>query len=148
MIDAAVQLAAVLCRRFEGLYLRPYFCPAGVPTIGYGATYYRDGRRVKLSDPAVSRAEAEILLAWMLRTQYLPAVLNLCPKVDTAERLAALTDFAFNLGVSRLKTSTLRRRVNAGDWGGVPVELRKWDKGGGKSLKGLRLRRAAECRLI
>ena len=56
MIDAAVQIASVLCRRFEGLFLRPYLCPAGVPTIGYGATYYRDGRRVKLSDPAITRA--------------------------------------------------------------------------------------------
>ena len=43
-----IAIAAALARRFEGLYLRPYLCPAGVPTIGYGATYYEDGQRVRL----------------------------------------------------------------------------------------------------
>lgn len=144
----AVKVAAALARRFEGLFLAPYLCPAGIPTIGFGATYYEDGRAVTLRDPAITRERAEALLLWMVRTVYLPAVRKLCPNVDTPERLAALIDFAFNLGTGRLRASTLRKRVNAGRWADVPTELRKWVRGGGKVLRGLVLRREAGVALI
>jgi lysozyme len=144
----AIQIAAALARRFEGLYLSPYLCPAGVPTIGYGATYYEDGTRVQLTDPPITRARAEVLLLWMVRTVYLPEVVKLCPAVDNPQRLAALIDFTFNLGAGQLKASTLRKRVNAGDWDAVPGELRKWTRGGGRVLRGLVIRREAEAVLI
>ena len=144
----AVEIAAGLCRRFEGLYLRPYLCPAGVPTIGYGATYYEDGTRVALSDPPISRQRAEDLLIWHIENVYLPAVLKLCPDVDTPARLAALIDFAFNLGVGNLRASTLRKRVNAKRWDDVRTELMRWTKAGGRELRGLVKRREAECALI
>jgi lysozyme len=144
----AVQVAAALARRFEGLFLQPYLCPAGVASIAYGATYYEDGRRVTLKDPAITRARAEALLLWMVRAVYLPAVLKLCPNVDTPQRLAALIDFAFNLGAGNLAASTLRKRVNAGRWADAPAELKKWNRGGGRVLRGLVLRREAEAALI
>jgi lysozyme len=144
----AVELAAALARRFEGLYLSPYLCPAGVPTIGYGATYYEDGSLVKLTDSPITKERAESLLLWMVKTKYLPAVIRLCPIVNTPERMAALIDFTFNLGAGQLKASTLRKRVNEGRWSDVPYELRKWVKGGGKVLKGLVKRREAEVQLI
>lgn len=147
-IDRAVQVAAALARRFEGLYLTPYLCPAGVPTIGYGATYYEDGAPVTLRDAPITRERAEALLLWMVRTRYLPDVLRLCPGVDTPERLAALIDFTFNLGAGNLRASTLRRRVNAGQWAEVPTELRKWVRGGGRVLAGLVKRREAEISLV
>lgn len=146
--DLAVTTAAALCRRFEGFFAQPYLCPAGVPTIGYGATYYEDGRRVTLRDPAITRERAEVLLLWHVRTVYLPAVRRLCPGVDHPGRLAALIDFAFNLGTARLQASTLRQRVNAGRWADVPAELRKWVMGGGKVLRGLQLRREAEIGVL
>ena len=79
MKELAVKVAAALARMFEGLYLSPYLCPAGVATLGYGATYYEDGTRVQLSDPPITRERAEALLLWMIQTKYLPAVLKLCP---------------------------------------------------------------------
>ena len=88
MMDLAIAVAAALCRRFEGLYLTAYLCPAGVPTIGYGATYYRGGRRVTLSDPPMTRAQAEALLEWMVTTKYLPEVMRLCPGINDPMRLA------------------------------------------------------------
>ena len=148
MIDKAVPVAAALARRFEGLYLTPYLCPAGVPTIGYGATFYEDGTQVRLTDPAITKERSEALLLWMVRTRFLPAVLRLCPGVDHPDRLAALIDFAFNLGAGNLKASTLRKRVNAGDWADVPAQLRKWNKAGGRVLRGLTIRREAEAALI
>ena len=144
----AIEIAAALARRFEGCYLRPYLCPAGMPTIGYGATYYEDGTRVTLFDAPITRERAESLLLWMVRTRYLPAVLRLCPGIDSPERLAAIIDFTFNLGAGNLQASTLRRRINAGQWDDVPSELRKWIKGGGRVLAGLVKRREAEVVLI
>ena len=148
MMTDAVQVAAALARRFEGLRLSPYLCSAGVPTIGFGATYYEDGTSVTLRDLPISKERAEALLLWMVRRVYLPAVVKLCPAVDKPERIAALIDFTFNLGVGRLKGSTLRRKVNAGDWEAVPAELRKWVLGSGKKLRGLVIRREAEIALI
>lgn len=146
--DLAVEVSAVLMRRFEGLYLKPYMCPAGVPTIGYGATYYEDGTSIRLTDPPITRERAESLLLWMVRTVYLPAVLKLCPSVPDPYKLAALIDFTFNLGSGQLRGSTLRKRVNADRWEDVPAELRKWVRGGGRVLNGLVKRREAEIVLV
>lgn len=143
-IERAVTLTAQVARRYEGLYLQPYLCPAGVPTIGYGATYYEDGTFVTLKDPAITNERAEHLLLFMIRTKYLPAVLKLCPELDTQEGVAAITDFAFNIGTGNLKASTLRKKIRAREWPAVPAELRKWVLAAGKTLKGLVQRREME----
>lgn len=148
MIELAVAVAAALARRFEGLYLRPYLCPAGVATIGVGATFYEDGTRVTLTDPPITRERAEALLLWMVRNRYLPAVVKLCPGADNPGLLAALIDFTFNLGAGNLRVSNLRRRVNGRDYDAVPAELRKWVRGGGRVLPGLVARREAEAALV
>lgn len=144
----AAAIAAALCRRFEGLFLSPYLCPAGVPTIGYGATCYLDGTPVRLADPPISHDIAERMLLQSILATYLPAVLRLCPGIDSPERLAAIIDWCFNLGAGQLTASTLRRRINAGRWAEVPAEIRRWNRGGGRILRGLVLRRAAEIALI
>lgn len=144
-----LELAAELCRRFEGFRAKPYLCPAGIPTIGYGSTYYSDGRKVSLSDPPISEPEAYTLLMQELHHTYLPAVLRLCPVLATDERrLNAIVDFAYNLGNGRLQTSTLRRKINAKDWNGAKEQLMLWTRGGGKVLPGLLKRRQAECSLM
>lgn len=148
MIQEATEITVALCRRFEGFYPKPYLCPAGVPTIGYGATRYADGRIVHLTDQQISREAAERLLFLTISRDYMPAVLRLCPSIGSAARLAALTDFTFNLGAGNLRQSTLRKRVNAGDWESVPGELMRWTKGGGRVLPGLVKRRAAESQLV
>ena len=147
MIELAILVSTALAQRFEGLYLSPYLCPAGVPTIGYGATYYEDGTRVTLLDAPITRERAIALLQWMVRTVYLPTVMLLCPGIDNPNRLAALIDFTFNLGGNALKNSSLRRKVNAGMWIAVPTELRKWVMAAGKRLRGLVIRREAEATL-
>lgn len=147
-MKAALDLALPLIARFEGLRLRPYLCAASVPTIGYGATRYLDGRAVTLADPPISREAAERLLQLSVERDYLPAVLQLCPGADTAERVAALVSFAFNVGTGALKTSTLRKRVNAQDWPGAVEQFLKWTRAGGRILPGLTARRNAEARLL
>lgn len=139
-------IAASLCRRFEGFFPRPYLCPAGVPSIGFGTTRYENGLRVTLLDPPMSLARAEELLLWELRG-CASSVDRLCPGQETNVR-AALIDFTYNLGAGRLASSTLRKRINTGDRDGARFEIQKWCRGGGKELRGLKLRRAAEAALI
>lgn len=144
----ADELAASIARPFEGFYARPYLCPAGVPSIGYGATFYEDGSRVTLKDPPITRDRAEQLLRWHIRHRFLPAALRLCPGANTVGRLAGLVDFAFNLGDGNLKASTLRRKVNAHEWDEVPQQHMRWNRAGGRVLRGLTRRCRARADLV
>lgn len=146
--DAAVLLA----KRFEGFHrvpkseperrAHPYICPAGYWTIGYGHLCQPD-------HPPISEADGEMYLSQDLLTA-LNATLRYCPVLSTGPegRLAAIVDFTFNLGVGRLQTSTLRRRINQQDWPSAARELRRWVYGGGKVLPGLVARRGAEAALL
>lgn len=146
---SAIQVARDLCLVFEGMYLKPYLCPAAVPTIGVGSTFYESGVRVSLKDPPITRERAMALLEWELE-HCLPRVLRLCPGLPEwgEQATGAILDFAFNCGTGALQNSTLRRRINADDDAGARTELMKWVRGGGKVLPGLVRRRAAECSLI
>lgn len=147
--DEAVNIAAALCRRFEGFRAKPYICPAGYPTIGYGTVWKPDGTRVTMNDAPMSVELANEWLVSELRNNYMPGVLKASPRlIATPRALAAMTDFAYNLGVARYRASTLRKRVNEGDWEGAKVELHKWIRGGGKVLPGLVRRRQAEAALL
>ncbi len=130
-----------LIRRFEGCRLMPYICPAGVWTCGWGSTgvdvfpgrawtqAYADQR---LEQDAIKFARGTLLA---------------CPQL-VGERLCAIADFAYNLGLGALRGSTLRRRVNEGDWEAARRELRRWVRGGCRVLPGLVLRREAEATLL
>lgn len=141
-----IEIALALCKRFEGFFSKPYLCPAQVPTIGYGTTYYEDGKRVTLADAPVTRERAEELLVKQLQSPYMLGVLKASPVLAAfPASLGALTSFAYNLGVPRYRASTLRRRVEAQDWAGAAVEIKKWNRAGGRVLKGLQRRREAEA---
>ena len=145
----ALNAAAALCRRFEGLVLKPYICPAGYWTIGYGTVWKPDGTQVKQDDPPISKDTAEAWLMHELRHTYMAGVLKASPNlIKYPGILAAITDFAYNLGVGRYRASTLRRRVAEEDWAGAIAELRKWTRGGGRVLAGLVKRREAEIALF
>ena len=142
------QVAIELAKRFEGFHrvaradpgrAQPYICPAGYWTIGYG--HLCDPKH-----PPITVAEAAIYLARDLQSA-LTTTLRYCPVLATEpeSRLAAIVDFTFNLGVGRLQTSTLRRRVNQRDWAAAARELRRWVYGGGKVLPGLVTRRETEA---
>lgn len=150
-----LDIAAELCRRFEGFRAKPYICPAGMPTIGYGSTYYADGRKVTMQDSPITEPAARELLMRELFHTYAPGVLRQCPGLlplallqDDWRKLNAIVDFAYNLGVGRLQTSTLRRKINAQDWHGAKEQLMLWVRGGGRVLPGLVARRKAEVALI
>jgi lysozyme len=148
-LDEAIGIAAELCRHFEGFRSKPYICPAGYPTIGYGTVWKPDGTRVTMDDAPISKAQAEEWLLSELRTNYAAGVLRASPRLISNPRtLAAIIDFAYNLGVARYRASTLRRKVDQQDWEAVKVQLMRWTRGGGKVLPGLVRRRKAEVALI
>jgi|TARA_R110002126_G_scaffold14913_1_gene61855 lysozyme len=149
VLSEAVDIAAKLCRTFEGLQLKPYICPAGYPTIGYGTVNKPDGTKVTMDHPPITKETAEEWLTTELVSTYMAGVLQASPILASKPRaLGAITDFAYNLGVPRYRSSTLRRRIEAQDWEGAQEELMKWNKGGGRVLPGLVRRRQAECAFL
>ena len=150
MENDPLKMVKNLCILFEGLYLKPYLCPAGIPTIGIGSTHYEDGTRVTLKDAPITRERAEELLMWELQKECVPRVLKLCANLPEwgPGATAAILDFTYNLGSGNLAGSTLRKRILANDKDGARNELMKWVKGGGRVLPGLVKRRSAEAALI
>ncbi len=138
--------AVDLATAFEGYYPTPYLCPAGVPTIGNGSTIYPNGVKVKLTDPPITEEIAYEIMEWEL-SKAMAATIKYCPILLTTSEtwLGAIIDFVYNLGAGRLQASTLRREINSESWESVPDELNKWVFAGGRKLKGLVLRRAAEA---
>lgn len=130
-----------LIRRFEGCRLMPYYCPAGVLTCGWGST----GRDIVpgqawTQEYADKRMESDAL-------KFLKGTKVLCPDLN-GDALCAIADFSYNLGLGRLRASTMRLRINDGDFDGARRELMKWTRGGGKVLAGLVKRRVAEAELL
>jgi lysozyme len=102
-----------------------------------------------MDDPPISKETAEAWLVHELRHNYLAGVLKASPGLLARPRaLGAMTDFAYNLGVARYRASTLRKRVDDGDWEDAKEQLMLWTRGGGRVLPGLVRRRAAEAALL
>lgn len=147
-IDKILEIGLPLIKTFEGLRLKPYLCSANVPTIGYGSTFYMDGRRVALTDPSISIETAEALLRQSVLTNYLPYVLTLCPGLETYNQVAAILSWTYNLGVGNLRSSTLRKVINKKEFDKVPAQLKKWNLANGKVSAGLSTRRLMEAKLF
>ena len=136
-----------LIKKFEGFMSKPYKCPAGIPTIGYGATFYPNGTKVTMSDKSITIQEGTALLASMLTTfeQYVDSY---CIDSINQNQFDALVSFCYNLGPNNLKSSTLLKKVNLNPKDqSIRAEFMKWNKAGGRVLKGLTTRRTAEADL-
>ena len=131
-----------LLKKFEGCKLKAYRCPANVCTIGYGHTSSAGAPEVR-DGMIITQADAETILRQDL-IKYERSVQDLVKVKLTQNQFDVLVDFAYNAGVGNLKSSTMLKKVNAGDLDAVPAELMKWTKGGGKVLPGLVRRRQAE----
>ena len=132
----------------EGFSAKPYLCPARIPTIGYGSTRYEDGTQVKLTDPPITEQRAGQIVLSTLATEYETAVTRYVTVSLTQGQFDALVDFAYNAGAQNLRTSTLLKKLNAGDYAGAAKEFDKWVNANGKKLPGLVKRRALERALF
>lgn len=150
MATTSHELLAALRRRFEGLRLKPYYCPAHVATIGEGSTRYEDGSAVQISDPPITVERAQEM-GYRDGAACLHVACKLSPqlaRLENAARRVAVADFIYNLGATRYSASTLRRKINEGNWPEAKREMGKWVWGGGRKLPGLVKRRAADAALL
>lgn len=136
-----------LVKKFEGWSAKPYKCPAGIPTIGYGNTFYENGTKVSMNDPAITEERGIELLKHELH-KFAKYVDSYCRDDINQFQFDALVSFCYNLGPANLKNSTLLKKVNANPTDpSIRDEFMKWTKAGGKVLKGLVTRRTAEADL-
>jgi lysozyme len=136
-----------LIKEFEGLKLKPYLCSASVPTIGYGSTYYENGKKVKLTDAPITKERADALFQ-IVADDFAKRVVPLIKKPLTQNQFNSIVSFAFNLGVRALQNSTLLRLVNINpNDANIAKEFLKWNKAGGRVLQGLTNRRIKESAL-
>ena len=148
---------AEFAKEFEGLHdlrddglVYPYHDPVGYPTIGYGnlLSYVKYEDLSKYEPITVEQCVID-LADEMQKSMDLAVKMSPCLIEDENKyRLIAVTDFIFNCGQGNYAMSTLRKRVNECKWLDASSEILKWDKAGGKVLKGLTRRRMAESKLL
>lgn len=156
--DQTFALARPLIQKWESFSAKPYMCPAGKPTIGWGSTKYADGRKVTLQDKPIDQSFAGILLVAAMRRvrqDLQPCV----TRIPTVHQAAALISLAYNVGVGAhdgvkgdLADSTLLAKFNGGDIKDAADQFLVWNKahvdGVLEVLAGLTARRKDERSLF
>lgn len=132
-----------LIKQFEGFEGEVYLDAAGLPTIGYGHLLTKQELADGTFENGISKLEAEDLLRKDVRFAE-KAVLRLIKVPLSDGQFDALVSFTFNLGSGSLQRSTLRRKLNRGEYDAIPNELMRWVNAGGRRLRGLVRRRQAE----
>lgn len=134
----------LLITKFEGLSLKPYLDSVKVPTIGYGNTYYPNNAKVKMTDNPITKEYAFEIFK-IVADRFAKDVSSVLKKPVNQNQFNALVSFAYNVGMGNLKSSTLLKKVNVNPADeSIKMEFAKWNKAGGKVLKGLTNRRLAE----
>ena len=129
-----------LIKKYEGYSSKPYLCPAGVATIGYGTTVYPNGKKVSMMDVSTTEEEASFFLDSYIMNNILPHIKDL---ELTDNQRTALVSLIYNIGWGAFSKSKCYKAIKSKDWG---TAYREWDwiTGGGKVLNGLIKRREEE----
>lgn len=130
-----------LTEQFEGLSLKAYQDVVGVWTNGYGNTH----NVIPGSTITLAQANSD-LMSDLEGAEYVVNTVVTVPL--TQNQFDALVDFVFNLGSGNFQSSTLLRKINAGDYSGAASEFPKWNHAGGVVVSGLTKRRLAEQALF
>lgn len=137
-----------IIKQFEAFKASPYIDAVGVPTIGYGVTYYLDGRKVTMKDQPITEQQASLLLESLIEKDFARFV----PKNVNQNQFDALCSLVYNIGVGAFTKSTLYKKViaNPNDES-IKQEFLKWNKGRRNGqlveFKGLTNRRIKESEL-
>lgn len=133
---------------YEGFSEKPYLDVVKVPTIGYGTTVYTDGKKVKMTDPLISKENALKELTHHINESCIPYIKSNV-KVDLNQnQIDALCSFIYNVGAGNFIKSTLLKKINNKDFIGAADEFLKWNKAEGKVFAGLTKRRQSERKLF
>ena len=140
-------LGLELIKEFEGFSANAYLCPAKIPTIGYGNTFWEDCRKVKLGEQ-ISKTDALELLEKVVNKDFADKIFPLIKVKVSQNQFDAMVSLAYNIGVGNFSKSTLLKKVNSGDFDGASNEFLKWNKSSGKELLGLTKRRKREYEMF
>lgn len=146
-LTRAMVLAEELAKPFESCRLAAYHDPVGFPTQGWGHLLSRNKWEDLGKYQPWTQAVADAALLQDLE-KTASSVIRLLKVSATEPQLAALIDFAFNVGAGNLQASTLLRMLNRGDPLGAADQFLKWNKAAGIVLRGLTRRRHAERKLF
>lgn len=131
-----------LVKKYEGLSLKKYICPAGKPTIGYGHLILK-GENLEV----ITQQQAnDLLLQDLLKAER--CIESNVKMHLTQPQFDALADFIFNLGCGNFKSSTLLKLINDEQHLLAAEQFERWVNSNGKPLNGLIKRRAEEKELF
>lgn len=131
---------------FEGFVSNPYLDPIGIPTIGYGNTFYLNGKKVTMFDSPINEIEARKLLS-IIANKFGQQVKEVTRELNQ-NQFDAVVSFVYNVGIGNYKKSTLLKKINANPCdASIAYEFSRWNKAGGKVLAGLVNRRKKEAEL-
>lgn len=138
-----------LCHEFEGCVLHPYNDGVGVATIGWGNTFYEDGKKVRMSDPPIDQHRADVLFINIAQTKFWDVIKHSIPYFDEMNdnQRSALFSFSYNLGAYFYGSNgfaTITRVLKNKEWDKVPDALDLYCSPGTSVEAGLRRRRKAE----
>lgn len=135
----------MLICEFEGFSSKPYLCPAKLATIGYGNTFYKDGKKVTMVDKEITKVEAFDMFK-DIADKFAKKVSSCVKTPINQNQFNSLVSFAYNVGVANFMNSTLLKRVNANhNDPDIRTQFLRWDKVGTKKLSGLTKRRIYEA---
>ncbi len=133
----ALNQAIEVIKKFEGIRHRPYLCPGGILKIGWGST------RNVIPGTLITNEEAQAMLE--AEAQDVEVDLRACVKLSLKEnQWAALISFAYSIGITRFRYSTMLKKLNGKDRKGAVAEFTRWVYVDKKRLPGLVKRREAE----
>ena len=137
----------LLITKHEGLKLKPYLCPAKIPTIGYGNTYYPDGKRVTLLDKDITKQQAFDMFK-EIANRFAKRVDTLVTSNINQNQFNSLVSFAYNVGTGNFSTSTLLKKVNKNPNDlTIKDEFLRWNKANKVVINGLTNRRTEEANI-
>tara|TARA_R100001082_G_scaffold32102_1_gene16467 strand:- start:17292 stop:17741 length:450 start_codon:yes stop_codon:yes gene_type:complete len=136
-----------IIKAFEGFSSKVYLDPIGIPTIGFGSIWDADGNRITVDHPAITKKQATGLL--QKEVHHVEAAIRKLIKAELTENMfSSIGSLAYNIGTGNLQRSSLRIKINRGQYLDAADEFPKWRRAGGKILAGLVRRRKAERNLF
>lgn len=136
-----------LIKFYESFRQKSYQDTVNVWTIGYGTTVYSSGKKVATGE-TISEPDAVKELVFHINTKIVPQLEKVVKVSLNQEQIDALICFAYNVGMGALSSSTLLKKLNAGDFLGAQAQFLAWNKAGGQVLRGLTRRRLSEALLF
>jgi lysozyme len=137
----------LLITEFEGFSAKPYLCSAKIPTIGYGSTYYSDGKRVTMLDKEITKHQA-LEIFKTIADRFASKVSKLVTSPLNQNQFNALVSLAYNIGTGNFASSTILKKVNKNhNDTSIALEFKKWNKVNKKEVSGLTRRRINEANI-